>query len=76
MSYTESQARDFRDEMSNYQDNGWTPKVGEFLANISEDLKDQAREWYNDQGYSANSPSIEEQVRWGDAPDYMLDGEY
>lgn len=75
MSYTKEQANEFREEMSNYHDNGWTPNVSEFIANMGEN-KEQAREWYNDQGYGPQSPSIDEMVRWGDAPDYMLDSDY
>jgi hypothetical protein len=74
MSYTNDQEQEFRDEMDNYNDHGWTPCVQEFICGFDEELQPLAQEWYeNTQQRSNSGPGIDELVRWGELPDHYLD---
>jgi hypothetical protein len=64
-----------RDEMDNYQGEGWTPSKREFLCGFSKEESGPVGEWYD-----ANYPngghrgaSLEDAVRWGDADPVLLD---
>jgi hypothetical protein len=72
--YTEKQAEMFREELDCYQGEGWTPGPENFVSGFQAEDQNAARAWYADHvGGGSRSMSLSEAVRWGEAPDYMLD---
>ena len=63
MKITENQNEVLRDEMGEYEGNGWRPSKKQFVANTTFlDIPSEVVEFWYDSNYQG-----------GNAPDYMLD---